>query len=702
MNPKNTRHTTPSKASNYERHLMNPTTPEPVGKAAPVATTTTATSPAPATGETASSPQKRPNLLSRIDTGDLVRSLTTTLCVLTVGLGITFPDPRFPLVALVGLVIGCWPIVSEALHDTFQRRMSMELSMLIAIIAAAAIGEWVTALVITTFVLLAEILEDLCVDRGHEALSDLMAFLPDTVQVRRGEHGETLETIPLAQLRIGDRVLVPPGTRVPCDGEVTSGESSVDQSHITGEPLPVEIHRGAKVYAGSINQTGAVEIRAQHVGEDSSYGRIVEAVRHAQESKPPVMRLADSLAAWLIYLALGGAVVTFILTRDYPTTISVIVVAGACGVAAGTPLAVLAAIARIARRGAFMKDGAHLEELSAIDTLVFDKTGTLTHGKPQVIGVECVNDNRLVPGAVPGSVPAHVPTDSTTAEPALTSPVANLLRLAASAETYSEHPLGKAIVQHARAHGLSLANPQDFSYQPGKGVSARVEGQRVTLGARSLIPDAPASQAPKPGATRVYVALDGHYAGHITLADTLRDNAREVVEELGDSGLRLVMITGDEPENARAVGETLGIKEIHGGLLPEEKVAFIARARENGRRVAMVGDGVNDAPALARANVGIAMGSGTDIARESADAVLISSDLRDLARVVEVAKRARRIIMFNFLGTILVDVVGMILAGCGFLTPMLAALIHVGSETLFILNSARLIPGHRVRSKFGS
>lgn len=247
------------------------------------------------------------SLWQRIDRSDLVRTLFVAACTLTVALGVTWPWPHVPVVAMIGLIVGCWPILMEALHDMRARRMSMELSMLIAIVAAAAIGEWVTALLITTFVLAAEILEDLTMDRGRDALTDLMAFLPDTVQVRQGAD---TATVPLSNVVSGQVVVVGPGGRIPVDGVVVVGATTVDQSRITGESLPVDVGVGSEVFAGSINQIGAVEIRAERVGAASSYGRIVEAVRQAQESEPPVQRLADKLASWLVYLALGGAVIT--------------------------------------------------------------------------------------------------------------------------------------------------------------------------------------------------------------------------------------------------------------------------------------------------------------------------------------------------------------------------------------------------------
>ncbi len=606
------------------------------------------------------------SLWRRIDRADLVRTLFVAACAVAVALGLTWPWPAVPVLAVVGLVVGCWPIATEAFEDIRHRRMSMELSMLIAIVAAAAIGEWTTSLVITAFVLAAEILEDLSMDRGRDALTDLMSFLPETVQVRRGDG---MSTVPLADVAEGDTVVVVPGGRIPVDGTVVVGESTADQSRITGEPLPVDVAVGDEVFAGSINQVGAVEVRAERVGTDSSFGRIIEAVKEAQSSEPPVQRLADRLAAWLVYLALIGAAITFLVTRNLTSTISVVVVAGACGIAAGTPLAVLAAIARIARSGAFVKSGAHLEALSTVDTVVFDKTGTLTTGAPAVVDV------RTADGTDP----------------------AGLLVLAAAAESYSEHPLGQAVVGHARAQGLPVGPCDDFAYLPGRGVTAKVAGKAVAAGNRALVPDAPETVDGQGTATAVHVGIDGIYAGTVLLADTLRESAKAAVAELRRRGLRTMMITGDQEATARAVAAELGIDDVRAGLPPDEKLAAIDAERAAGHRLAMVGDGVNDAPALARAQVGIAMGSGTDIARESSDVVLISSDLDGLVNTVHVARRARRIVMFNFAGTIAVDMVGMTLAALGLLAPVLAAFIHVGSETAFILNSARLIPGRKRR-----
>ncbi|WP_416240347.1 heavy metal translocating P-type ATPase [Salinisphaera orenii] len=330
-------------------------------------------------------------------------------------------------------LIGGWPILKEAFENVVERRMTMELSMTIAVAAAAAIGEFFMALVITLFVLVAEVLEGLTVGHGRKAIRDLLEFLPNEVSVRRAG---AIQSVASEEFAVGDAILVAPGGRLPVDGIVLSGHSFVDESRITGESMPVEKTDGAKVFAGSINQSGALEIAAERIGRDTSYGQIIEAVEAAEQSRAPVQRLADRLAGYLVYFALGAAVLTFLITRDIYATISVIIVAGACGIAAGTPLAILGAIGRSARLGAIVKGGVHLETLGQVNTVVLDKTGTLTFGRPAV--------QRLVPVAgITGD---------------------ELLAAAAAAELRSEHPLGKAIVAYARSQGRSVAEPTRFDY----------------------------------------------------------------------------------------------------------------------------------------------------------------------------------------------------------------------------------------------
>ncbi len=641
-------------------------------------------------------------ILERIEWADVVRIAAVGLAALGAWIAGAAGTPGWAVAAVgaVALATGCWPILVKAVGDLRERRMSMELSMLLAIVAAAVIGEWVTALAVTVFALCAEVLEDLSMDRGRDALTDLMSFLPQTARVVGAPEAsdsvgstESAESagswtssgvteVPLDEVRPGQVIALSPGGRVPVDGVVRTGRTDVDQSRITGEALPVQVGPGDRVPAGSITR-GALELEVERVGEESSYGRIVAAVRHAQSSRAPVQRLADRLAARIVYLALAAALVTFLATWDVRATISVIIVAGACGVAAGTPLAVLAAIARAARCGAFVKDGTHLEQLSAVNTVVVDKTGTLTVGAPRVVSVR--------------------PTEAAAGEN-------EVLALAAAAEWNSEHPIGRAIYAEAAVRDLTVPMPGEVSYSPGAGVSTHIEGRRITVGRcrgqeNQLERDAvdcddeatlsTESDPEAPSATSVVeVRADGQLLGTIALADRLRQGAATAVRDLGDMGLEVLMLTGDSAASARHVAGLLGLTEeqVRADLLPTDKEEVIDSLRREGKRVAMVGDGVNDAPALGAADVGVAMGTGTDVAREAGDVVLVGSAPADLVETVRVARRARRIIMVNFVGTVVVDVVGMVAAGLGLLGPVAAALVHVVSESAFILNSARLVP----------
>ena len=433
--------------------------------------------------------------------------------------------------------------------------------------------------------------------------------------------------------------------------------------------MPVEKTVGVPVFAGSINQSGALEIRAERIGRDTSYGKIIEAVEQAERSRAPVQRLADRLAGYLVYFALSAAALTYLLSRDIRSTISVIIVAGACGVAAGTPLAILGAIGRAARAGAVIKGGLFLEQLGRVDTVVLDKTGTLTSGQPEV--------RMLIPVAGADSVA--------------------LLDAAASAELRSEHPLGKTIVSYAQAQGCSPKEPERFGYTPGRGIAATVDGDLILAGSLALMRDhgiaVPADlTAGHPQASQVYVTRAGILLGAIIVADSVRPQARQAIAAIQEMGIRTVLLTGDTQAVADAVARQLGIPEVRAELLPEDKRQYVRRLVAQGQTAAMVGDGVNDAPALVEANVGVAMGSGTDVARESADVVLLGNDLVKLAETLALARRTRRIIWANFAGTIGVDVLGIGLAAFGLLNPLVAAFIHVSSELAFILNSARLLP----------
>src|SRR5580700_3249178 len=599
---------------------------------------------------------------------EIVRIVFVALAAAAVWFRVWEPFPHISVIGIAAALVGGYPIFKEAFENIVERKMTMELSMTIALLAALAIGEFFTALVIIAFVLAAEVLEGLTVGRGRRAIQSLLDFLPRTASVRRND--QVIE-VPSDQVQVGDTVIVKPGGRIPVDGIVVGGRSFVEQAAITGEAMPVEKMQGDAVYAGTINQSGALEVGAQKLGRDTTFGKIIEAVERAEKSRAPIQKTADRLAGYLVYFALGAAVLTFIITRNVRSTISVVIVAGACGIAAGTPLAILGAIGRAARQGAIVKGGLYLEELAAVDTVLLDKTGTLTFGTPQIREVISAN----------GFTERQI------------------VAAASIAERKSEHPLAKTVFARATELSILLADPDEFSYTPGKGVRVTYRGEEILVGSRALMTQHGMTNTPihgngkgNDGASEVYVARGGQILGSVRIADVLRPEAKNAVAAMRQMGLKTVLLSGDSQAVTSSVGRDLGVDEAVGELLPEQKAKWVSDLRGKGRKVAMIGDGINDAPALVEANVGIAMGSGTDVARESADVILIGSDLSKLVETLRIARRCRGVIMQNFAGTLIVDSIGVGMAAFGFLNPLLAAFIHVTSELAFILNSTRLLP----------
>jgi heavy metal translocating P-type ATPase len=597
---------------------------------------------------------------------ELVRIGFVALAAAAVWFRVWEPLSRISVIGILATAIGGYPIFKEAFENIVERKMTMELSMTIALFSALAIGEFFTALVITAFVLAAEVLEGLTVGRGRRAIRDLLDFLPKTVSVRR--NNEIVE-IRAEDVQLGDSVIVKPGGRIPVDGLVLSGRSFVEQAAITGEAMPVEKLSGSTVYAGTINQSGALEVRADKLGRDTTFGKIIEAVERAEKSRAPIQKTADRLAGFLVYFALGAAVLTFLITHNVRSTISVVIVAGACGIAAGTPLAILGAIGRAAHHGAIIKGGLYLEALSEVDTVLLDKTGTLTFGTPQIRDVVSAN----------GFTERQI------------------LAAASIAERKSEHPLAKAIIARAADLAIPVVEPEQFAYTPGKGVIAHYRAEEIVVGSRTFLMERgvkrilPLNGQGVGGVSEVYVARGGQVLGSIRIADVLRPEAKSAVIAMREMGLKTILLSGDAHEVTALVGRDLGVDEAVGELLPDQKAQWVTDLRGKNHKVAMLGDGINDAPALVLANVGIAMGSGTDVARESADVILIGSDLSKFVEALRIARRCRGVIMQNFSGTLIVDSIGVGMAAFGFLNPLLAAFIHVTSELAFILNSTRLL-----------
>jgi Cu+-exporting ATPase len=541
------------------------------------------------------------------------------------------------------------------------------------------------AAVITVLVLLGQVLELRAREKTSGAIRALLGLAPKTAR-RITEHGD--EDVELDAIAVGDRLRVRPGEKVPVDGIVSEGHSSVDESMVTGESMPVGKAEGDPVIGGTVNQSGGLVVRAEKIGRDTMLARIVDMVARAQRSRAPIQRLADQVAGWFVPAVIAAAVLAFAawatfgpeprLTFGLVAAVTVLIIACPCALGLATPMSIMVGIGRGAHAGILIRDAQALEQLESIDTLVIDKTGTLTEGRPKVVAV----------------IPAAGVDEN------------ELLRLAASVERGSEHPLARAILSAAQQRGLALSDVIDFTSPSGKGATATVDGKSVALGNAMLMRelnvvtgalDGAAEHARQDGATAITVAIDGRAAGVIAIADPIKPSAQAALRALRKDGLRIVMLTGDNLTTANAVAKTLRIDEIEAGVLPERKSEVVQRLRSQGRRVAMVGDGVNDAPALAAADVGIAMGGGTDVAIESAGVTLLTGDLMGLVRARQLSKATMRNIRQNLAFAFLYNAAGVpIAAGALYplfgilLSPMVGAAAMALSSVSVIANALRL------------
>ena len=580
--------------------------------------------------------------------------------------GVTLTD----LLAVGASLIGGFPVFVETSRALRHRSINMEVSMTIAIVASLLSAQFVAAVVVTFFVLISEYIESYAVDKGRATVTKLEESIPRRALVRRDGRDEEID---VDEIGSGELVIVRVGERIPVDGIVVKGLGSVNQSAITGEGLPVEKKAGSKVFAGSINESDVLEIQTEKVGTETVFGQIIKLVEEAEARKAPIQKLSDKLATWLVEFTILFAVITFVITRNLISTISVIVVAGACGVAAGTPLAIVATMGSLAKKGVIVKGGVYVQEMSKIDTVVVDKTGTLTQGRPQVTDI--------------------IPFDGCSQE--------QVMAYAVTAERLSSHPLARAIIEKAEELRASSLGNAVSDYFPGRGIVATYDGERLVAGnsvlmkEQNIIMSDNAQSAINAevagGKTTVIIAHGGKACGVIGISDAVRVESRSAVHQLGEMGISTIMLTGDNKSVADRIGDQTGIELVYPELLPPDKVTIIEHLSESGEKIAMVGDGINDAPALARANVGIGMGAGTDIAIEEADIVLMTNDLGKIPAIIKASKGAYRVILENFYGTLIVDGIGLALAFAGFLNPLFAAGIHVVSELIFILNSARLI-----------
>lgn len=572
---------------------------------------------------------------------------------------------RVPWPVWAGLVLaGGYPVFRNVLRAALRRRIIAHTLMTVGVIAAVAVGEWPAALVVVMFMRIADYVEGFTTERARRALKDLTAMAPQTARVVRG--GAEVE-VPVGEVSVGETVIVRPGEKIPVDGEVVSGAATVDQAAITGESMPVEAGPGTKVYAASLVRLGMLRLRTTRVGADTTFGRVIRLVEEAEGNRAEVQRAADRFATWYLPVVATIALLTFVIGRDPLATAAVLVVACSCAFAIATPVAVLASIGAAARRGLVIKGGRYLEALAHADVVLLDKTGTLTLGRPQLTDV--------------------LPLNGASAD--------QVLALAASVEKYSEHPLAEAVRNAAQERSLEVAEPGRFQSIPGVGVQAVVDGALVAVG-RQAADDGAAlediGRLEEQGKTLLFVRRGGELVGVLAAADTLRPEVPKAVAALRALGLRHIeLLTGDNERTATVLAEPLGIA-YRARLLPEEKIAIVRKYQAQGHTVVMVGDGVNDAPALAQADVGIAMGAaGTDVAIEASHVALMRDDWRLVPEVFHIARRTMRVVRLNIGFTAAYNLTGLTLAALGFLPLVLAAAAQSLPDLGILANSSRLL-----------
>ena len=512
---------------------------------------------------------------------------------------------------------------------------------------------------------LGALLEDLTVAKARAGIEKLVHLTPQTARVLANG---TETVIPAEQVKVGNRVRVLPGETVPVDGVILSGQTSINQAVMTGESLPVDKFVGDEVSSGSVNQFGAFEMQATKVGEDSSIQRMIRLVQSADAGKANIVGLADRWATWIVVIALSAAVLTWIFTGEIIRAVTILVVFCPCALVLATPTAIMAAIGNATKHGFLVREGDALERLAKVSKITFDKTGTLTYGTPRVIAVK---------------------TLSSYSEEEIFS-------LAASAEKLSEHPLGKAIV---KSYGKEALAPEEFRLLPGEGVSALIEGKTVLAGNQKLLTENDivfstdeAIPYLAQGCTVIYLAVDHTVAGFLVLADTLRPDGKEMVSRVRSIGITPVLLTGDHSNAAHMIADQLGISEVCADCLPEDKLHKIESFQADGAEICMIGDGINDAPALKKANVGIAMGGvGSDIAVDAADIALVDDEIKELPHLLALSKRMMTTIKINLTFSMTLNFLAITLAITGLLGPVIGALVHNAGSVLVIINSALLL-----------
>ncbi len=557
------------------------------------------------------------------------------------------------------------PIFWNVLKAARQGRVISHTLMSLGVVAALAVGQWPTAVVIVFFMRIGDYAEHFTTERSRRAVKQLTALAP---QMARVERNGTELLVPIAEVLIGETVVVRPGESIPVDGEVISGQATINQAAITGESLPVEVSAGEHVFAATLAQLGSIKVCVTHVGADTTFGRVITMVEEAEAHRAPVQRIADRFSASFMPVVATIALLTFVVSRNPLAAAAVLVVACSCSFALATPIAMLASIGAAASRGLLVKGGKYLELLSRADVLLIDKTGTVTSGQPQITDVV----------ALAGQAETEV------------------LLLAACAERYSEHPLASAVRQKAADAHLVASEPEHFEAVPGCGVRARVGGVPVRVGNARMLPQGTAlpiaTALEQQGKTLLFVERGNEIVGVLAASDTLRPEVPAALARCRTLGVkRIELLTGDNERTAQAQATRLGIA-YRAELLPEDKIRIVKEYQAQGRLVVMVGDGVNDAPALAQADVGIAMGvMGTDVALEAAHAVLLREDWNLVPDLFTIAKRTMRVVKMNLSFTILYNLIGLSLAAVGILPPILAAAAQSLPDLGILANSSRLL-----------
>lgn len=575
--------------------------------------------------------------------------------------------------AWITIVLCGLPIIigaAQALWEDFDVKADLLVSL--ALIAAVIIGETFAAAEVAFIMQVGSMLEEMTVSKAQAGIERLVKLTPTTARVVRNNQEEV---IPAEHVEVGDIIRVLPGESIPVDGVITVGETAIDQSVMTGESLPVDKMVGDDVSSGTVNQFGAFDMRATKQGEDSSIQRMIKLVQSVDPGNANIVGIADRWATWIVVIALLAAICTYIVTGEIIRSVTILVVFCPCALVLATPAAIMAGISNASHHGFLVRRGNIMERLAEVTTMTFDKTGTLTYGVPTVSGIESV-------GALSNE---------------------SLYNLVASAEQRSEHPLGKAIVKGYREnHTDALSDVSDFKMIPGKGLSATINGQRVIAGNETLmnvesiaVSESVAERINRyldQGSSIVYVAVNGVLEGYLALADKVRDESRAVIDELDNIGVTPVLLTGDNQNTAKTIASRLHISHVVANCLPEDKMSHIEELQAKKEVVAMIGDGVNDAPALKKSDVGIAMGGiGSDVAVDAADIVLVNDAVKELPHMVALSKRTMKTIKINLAFSLILNFVAIVLAIVGTLNPVVGALVHNAGSLLVVANSALLL-----------